>query len=281
MNKTLLIHNEEKSERMVMSVGYCFFDEDGSTEYTSRATRDYRLIYVQRGTLRFVKNGKNVASFAAGRLILLTPGSRDLSICTSDCRDFWVSFTGFSDVMSRLSIQTNGICSHKCEKDDKIVQAYIEDIITELQLKERGYSIAAEARLLRLLLYFCRENPRGNLSRNSEIKKLSPALLLMNNEFSKTYPMEFYAQRCNMSKSSFLHNFSKTMHTTPVKYINDIKIKNAYSLLTETDMPIGEIASALGFSSSQYFSKTFFAYSKTTPRDYRNAHGIQKTKNTS
>lgn len=273
MNKTLLVLNEGYRERGVKSAGYCSFDGDGTKDYTSRATEDYRLIYVKRGRIKFIKNGKVTVTAGQGKLLLLTPGAREKTVCTSDCLDFWVSFGGFSKELGELGISSVGISVKKCHSDGEYVSSQIESIITELQIKERGYNLAAESKLMKLLIYFCRSKSTVSASLDGAKKKISPALLIMNNEFDKTYSMDYYAKKCNMSKSSFLHIFSKVMHTTPIKYLNEIKIKNAAVMLTETDMSISEIAAALGFSSPQYFSNTFLHYNRIRPTAYRRKKG--------
>lgn len=258
-----------KRSRAILSAGYCLFDGDGKSEYTSKATEDFRLIYVARGSLKFIKNGEETLCVDSGTLTLLTPFSRDYTVCSSDCRDYWVSFSGFEETLRELSLPTDTTVSKQCEQDTNLIHNYFDEIITELQLKERGYAVAAESRILKLLLYLARDNSHGKLSSHSHIKRLAPALLIMNNELNVTYPMEHYAKSCNMSKSSFLHLFPKIMHTTPIKYINGIRMQSARTLLAETTIPISAIAESLGFSSAKYFSKTFKAYCKLSPREYR------------
>ena len=58
MNKTVFVCEERQSIRGVITAGYCRFDGDGMGEYTSRATKDHRVIYLDRGWLKFIKNGK-------------------------------------------------------------------------------------------------------------------------------------------------------------------------------------------------------------------------------
>lgn len=278
MNKTLLVTDDIPSARKVESAGYCKFSGNGKKEYLSRATKDFRIIYVERGRLSFIRCGEVIHTSEAGSLVIVPSGSRDHTSCTSDCHDFLISFSGFEDTLSTLGISTVEIEAKKCTKNADRIKALFEGVIEELQLKEAGYSVSAEEKLLKLLIYFCRAESTESIAPSASKTKLSPAILVMNNEFDKTYSMDYYAKLCNMSKSSFLHLFSKTMGTAPIKYLNGIKIKNASVMLIETDMPIAEIAAAVGFSSSQYFSNTFLAYYKMRPKDYRIAYSNGGTK---
>lgn len=273
MNKTVLVCEERQAESGVITAGYCRFDGDGMGEYTSRATKDHRIIYLERGKLKIIKNGKITLCTDAPSLIYLTPDSRDMTICSNDCHDFWVSFAGLSNLIFDLPISEDGMLRISCHTPAEIIRSSIESIINEFRLKEPGYAVSAQATLMKLMLIFYRNQSKGTTLRDSGKKKLAPALLIMNNEISENYSMDYYAKKCHMSKSSFLHTFSKVMDTTPIKYINERKIRNAKRMLIETDMQISEISTALGFSSPQYFSKTFFLYVGIRPKDYRRQNG--------
>ena len=269
MDKTVFVTAEPFGADSVISAGYCYFDGDGGTEYTSSASRDHRLIYVKRGRLKINRYGADSITVEAPSLVLLSPYSRDSLTCSSDCRDMWVSFIGFCDTLSELSIDSHDPIVLPSEEPCDVLSAYFEDVISELQLGERGFYTASRARLLSLLLIFARGGVGSTASTDSKREKIMPALSLMNREYSTTYSMEHYARICNMSKSSFLHSFSKIMQTTPIKYLNAIKLKNAIPLLLDTALPIGRVAQSLGFSSAQYFSNIFTAYYGISPREYR------------
>ena len=51
--------------------------------------------------------------------------------------------------------------------------------------------------------------------------------------------------------------------------INRMRIEQAMQLLTETDLPIGDVAEKAGFSNSRYFSTSFKQFTTLTPREYR------------
>jgi AraC-like DNA-binding protein len=270
MNQSLIIYSDSKQEKRVISAGYCRFEGREEDEYSSTSINDFRMIYLERGSIRFQKDGNTVGTAEAGDMILLTPNSRSETLCTANCRDVWISFSGFEDVLCELSLSTEGITVSRVKKYRELIYSYSNEIISELQMKETGYHVAAIAKLYEIMIIFSRELGSKEQSDSTGIKKLSPALRLMITDYTNTLTMDSYARECNMSKSSFLHTFSKVMGTTPIKYINSIKLKNSEPMLCETDMPISEIAQALGFSSSQYYSNTFKKYYGIKPTEYRN-----------
>lgn len=63
--------------------------------------------------------------------------------------------------------------------------------------------------------------------------------------------------------------FKKEVHKTISTYINEVRIKHAKLLLTDTSLSIGNIALQCGFSDPNYFSRIFKKYTNTTPALYR------------
>jgi len=63
--------------------------------------------------------------------------------------------------------------------------------------------------------------------------------------------------------------FKRHMNMTPMRYLNNLKMETATSLLLNSDLSVKEISWKLGFSSPYHFSRNFKAYSACTPTDYR------------
>lgn len=91
-------------------------------------------------------------------------------------------------------------------------------------------------------------------------------------EYMNKYPnatMSQVANACDISETSLYRLCHKHLHTTPNELRHHILCNKSIELLTTTDLPIEEISSLLGFSSSSYFRKILFAETKKTPREIR------------
>ena len=66
--------------------------------------------------------------------------------------------------------------------------------------------------------------------------------------------------------------YKKQTGRTLNQFILDMRMKKARSLLLDTNLKIGDIAAALGYTNQNYFTKTFVSYYGTTPSKFRN-HG--------
>jgi AraC family transcriptional regulator len=68
---------------------------------------------------------------------------------------------------------------------------------------------------------------------------------------------------------TFARQFRATTGLSPYAYVITRRVEQACSLLCETDLPISEIALALGFSSQSHFTTTFRRVKGVTPQIYR------------
>ena len=63
--------------------------------------------------------------------------------------------------------------------------------------------------------------------------------------------------------------FRRTVQTSPVQYVRQLRIQKAAALLRTTDLKINEAAAACGFLDMSYFSRIFRSYAGVTPTEYR------------
>lgn len=95
---------------------------------------------------------------------------------------------------------------------------------------------------------------------------------IIDNTPNKIYSIQELADKIGRSKDFVIKAFKRTYGVTPHTYINEKKHEIAKMLLTETDLPIEQIAASLGFQSSEHFSTQFKKLSSVSPRAYRIGH---------
>lgn len=83
-------------------------------------------------------------------------------------------------------------------------------------------------------------------------------------------------QEFGISKMHVIRVFKAKFNVTPMQYLIDRKISVAKSLLTDTVMPIKEIAALLRYSNTQHFASSFKNIVGCTPNKYRQIKQTQK-----
>lgn len=66
--------------------------------------------------------------------------------------------------------------------------------------------------------------------------------------------------------------FKKYLGVSTMSYINGMKVAKAKELLVQSEIPVKEIAFAMGFDDEKYFMKLFKELEGITPSQYRNAY---------
>ncbi len=99
---------------------------------------------------------------------------------------------------------------------------------------------------------------------------VSQALEYIKNNFKRNISLEEMSQVLNISPYYFSKIFKKSVGINFKEYLIKLKIEYAQKLLTQTDMPIKEIAYEIGFDDPNYFIKAFKKYTGFTPASVRN-----------
>jgi transcriptional regulator GlxA family with amidase domain len=81
------------------------------------------------------------------------------------------------------------------------------------------------------------------------------------------------AERAGLSERTFLRRFSQTLGCTPARYVRNLRLERARSLLEETDLPLERVAQWSGFGSLDALQRVFRSELKTTPGEFRDRFG--------
>ena len=92
--------------------------------------------------------------------------------------------------------------------------------------------------------------------------------------------IETHFDKCNLSvmdvsnhvglNSNYLCTiFKKETHVTPKDYLTQVRMNEACALLKSTELPIGSIASSVGYTDQLLFSKMFKKHLNLSPTNYR------------
>jgi AraC-like DNA-binding protein len=106
----------------------------------------------------------------------------------------------------------------------------------------------------------------------SEDEKLLQNLMvyLEENLTNPQLSVEELSRHLGMSRSSLYGKLLELTGQTPVEYIRSVKLDKAVVLLEKSDMNVTQIAYSVGFSTPNYFAKSFKAKFNVLPSEYAN-----------
>lgn len=111
---------------------------------------------------------------------------------------------------------------------------------------------------------------RDRESRKQQRDLLSKAIAFIDEHYAdETISLDRVAQKVNISPNYFSAMFSQEIGQTFIEYLTEKRINEAKRMLRQTEMRSSEIAFAVGFRDSHYFSFVFKKVSGCTPSEYR------------
>jgi AraC family transcriptional regulator len=99
--------------------------------------------------------------------------------------------------------------------------------------------------------------------------KLRRATEFINDNLGRDVTLTEVAASVEMSPYHFARMFKQSTGLAPHQYRLERKIERAKTLLSETALPIAEIAYRLDFASQSHFTALFRRFTSTTPKAYR------------
>ena len=98
---------------------------------------------------------------------------------------------------------------------------------------------------------------------------LMPALNYIDNNFRSDFSVAVLAEISGVSQQYLCRIFKQTMNLRPNEYITRRRLIEAKKLLSESDIPVSDVAAQSGFSDTGYFCTVFRRYESITPVEYR------------
>ncbi len=95
------------------------------------------------------------------------------------------------------------------------------------------------------------------------------AMAYLHSHYAEPIAREDVARHVGLSDDYLTTCFRKELGMTPIAYLNRYRVNQARQLLATTDKTITEIALAVGFSDSGYFSRVFRREVGVSPEAYR------------
>ncbi len=134
--------------------------------------------------------------------------------------------------------------------------------------KKEGANLLCKGELYKIIYEVSREKNTPYLpERKAEI--IQPAMEYIHKNYTEELiSVKNLSELCGISYEYFRRLFEKFYGVSPIKYINDLKIKRAKELLLSGLYSVSDAAFASGFSDLSHFSRFFKANEGMWPSEY-------------
>lgn len=163
----------------------------------------------------------------------------------------------------------------ECVVSDSSAAELFKAAVREIALQKAQApfgAAAAKAAILSLMVCLCRGYSKKLLERETS-GIIRRAIGYINSNLSKPMTIKEIAESITVSKYYFCREFRRETGFTVVRYINDLRCREAERLLRSTDATVGEIARSLGYENQSYFTRTFKLITGKKPSELRNKSG--------
>jgi AraC family transcriptional regulator, transcriptional activator of pobA len=146
----------------------------------------------------------------------------------------------------------------------------IRSIETELTARQEGYRQAALAHLTLLLIDLARlaDDVVGDLRRSGE-PVLAEAFAVIDRRHTQPLSLRDVAREVGMTPGHLTTIVRRRTGRTVQEWIIERRMTEARNLLSETDIPVAEVARRVGISDPGYFSRLFTRTHGMSPRKWR------------
>ncbi|MGU8731577.1 AraC family transcriptional regulator [Clostridium perfringens] len=261
-------------ENFEMNVDECGIEQGiPGLGYNYEVLKNAVIHYVTKGYGTFKFNGK-VFNLKQGDIFILLKGMQVEYVASIDdpWEYYWIGFSGSNanEYLNRTSI-TNS-CVANCEENSKIPQIILNMCeISKTYNPSKSDDILLLKELYSLLYALIEEFPKPFEYKDKELHTyIQDALNFINSNYMHSITVQEITDYVNLSRSYLYKMFIKNLGISPQRYLINLRMYKATLLLKGTKLPIGEVASSVGYSDSLLFSKTFSKHFSMSPLNYRN-----------
>lgn len=127
--------------------------------------------------------------------------------------------------------------------------------------------LVVEELVFRLLRSGAAATVRGAVGRDRDGDKIQAAMRFIRTNVARPLSVEDVARHVAMSASHFAHRFRAVARVTPMRYLKQLRLQEARTLLL-SGTRVSEAAMRVGYESASHFTRDFKSHFGSTPGDY-------------
>lgn len=238
-----------------------------------RVLSEYQFVYISKGKGSFISENTKKINISKGQIIILFPGQWHTYSPSGDTgwNEYYIGFEG--EIIDE--IVANGFISPLQQVLDVGVNEDLVHLFSTAIKIAKEDKIASQQSLAGIVFNILGTILSLAQNKNFETKesaqKIERAKVIMLENIHKDIDIQEIAKNLGIGYSLFRKEFKEYTGYAPARYFQELKLRKAKELLTETLLPIKEISYKLNFSSYEYFLSFFKNRVGTTPTEYRDS----------
>lgn len=264
-------------DSIVLSAGFA-----SAINHTASHFHDsHQLLYITRGQAQITVSGQEYAA-GPGTLVLISRfEAHSVRVTTPDyCRyniqiapristyDKLMGYPVLSVLTNRPALFRHAVDMSACRE----LEPLLKEMADEYSCKRPLYRKFLDLQLLQLLLCLSRAHPELISQSGDELALVQQVQSYLEKNYPAHLTLEDLSKTFHLSISYLSHQFKRTAGISVMGYLQACRLAAAKQQLAQTDLPIGRIIDACGYSDSSNFSRTFRAATGLTPTQFRKCY---------
>lgn len=142
-------------------------------------------------------------------------------------------------------------------------------MIEEYECRLPGRQTMLTSRFMELVVYLSRHYDHGEKDLDNAMMHLANAVSYIEDHYLEPITLEEIAATSNISIRHLNRIFKAYYLTTPIAYLQRLRLERACMLLRQTHLSVTEISYACGFNDSNYLTRQFKKAYGVSPQAYR------------
>lgn len=255
------------------------YDRTAPTEPEDAYSLTYKLRPIER--LEIWQNGRQIqdggVAAETAKMIDLSDPSQSRITGLSDSVHVYIAKAALTDLAHQNGTRAPDQLAMPSNDADPMLGQFCRLIMASPPGLEATNPLYADQLSLSLLTYFAeRYGGLGAPSAKLPQSGLAPwqerrAREILHSRMATRLTMADVAGECRLTPSYFARAFRQTFGTAPHRYLAQIRVDEAKSLLLGSQLSLADIALLCGFGDQSYFTRVFTAAVGTSPGAWRRA----------
>ena len=242
---------------------------------------NFGIVYVEKGCVG-VEADMESCQVERGQIVVIRRNTDTLGLKTSEnFKGYFLQIANLSSLKQlrqydlQINDQNDVLCVVSVDKQKKSILTILESVVAEMNEQWDGRSEFLNLLLQELLQRTCCAKPvMTAVGYIGKYKIVSIVQHRLETEYDRPINLTQIAKEHNISASYLSHIFKEITGVTIMGHLLNCRIQAAKEYLSQSSVPILEIAEKCGFGDYSSFGRAFKKETGNSPLQYRQEHSL-------